>query len=703
MKYKVMSILLLNTMLICSMPLPTLANQNTSILQVENNQTNRINLKSATPVYIGSNFNFNKTNQPLDITNEQNIIETFKNNASITILIEFNSNNLEPGSLFSVSNSNEASSHFHIYTQGEVLGFELRGARSTNSGNITRKDIGITPGKKNTMALTIDNNEEIIEVYLNGKRIIKENLNVSIKDINGIDKVFLGKTPRKSSSNKLNEYLYDGSIESIKVYDKAILGKDLLEYTSQSKFNEYKQIFNEKETYSKFYRIPAMYTLSDGTVMASIDARFADSADSPNNIDIAMRTLPNGSNTWSEVSFPFYFEDFTETSGRTRDSASFIDTNIVQGLDGTIHLTVDAFPAGYGYPNAKAGSGYKTINGEKYLALTKGGNVEDFSSFDYYIKDGSIYNKNNEKTNYTIDEKFNLYENGSPLMIKQKDINYGSIVKTDKEIPMNIFYKDSIFKVYATSYLWTISSKDNGKTWSNPKDLNFLKRENERFMGTGPGRGLTLTKGEYKGRILVPIYDSEDGERSSVIYSDDNGLTWKRGNRVTLSSSNSPGKASESQLVEMPDGRVRVYARGSTKYIGYADSFDGGVTFEPMQQDKNLLYGHSGSGCMISVINYSQKIDGKDVLILSSPEGPNRNNGIIRVGLINEQTKENGKIDYTVDWKYKTKVNFGEFQYSCLTELPNGNIAILYETSPSASKSIYKEYTLEELTTNINN
>lgn len=452
------------------------------------------------------------------------------------------------------------------------------------------------------------------------------------------------------------------------------------------------QIFNEQSTGSSYHRIPAMYTLADGTVFATIDARFGSEADSPNNIDIALMTLKD--NVWSEATFPYYFGDYSNDSGRTSNSASFIDTNIAQGLDGKIHLTVDVFPVGYGYPNAKAGSGYKTINGEKYLALTTSKDTTNFNNFNYYIKDNKIFDEQGNATEYSVDGYFNLYKNGEQLKVKQKNPN-GSY--NGKEVPMNIFYKDSIFKVFSTSYMWTISSEDGSKTWSDPMCLNYLKRDNERFMGTGPGRGLTITEGEYKGRILVPIYDSQDGERSGVIYSDDNGKTWSRGNRVTLSQQDSPGKASEAQLIQLPDGTVRMYARGSAGYIGYADSFDGGVTFEPLKQDKGLPYGHNGSGCMISVINYSQKVDGKDAIILSSPEGPNRNNGIIRVGLIDEYKDSEGKTRYNVDWKYKEQVNSGEFQYSCLTELPNNDIAIMYETAPRGSKSIYKTYTLEQL------
>ena len=55
---------------------------------------------------------------------------------------------------------------------------------------------------------------------------------------------------------------------------------------------------------------------------------------------------------------------------------------------------------------------------------------------------------------------------------------------------------------------------------------------------------------------------------------------------------------------------------------------------------------------MVSVINYSKTIEGKPVLILSSPEHREiRKNGVMRIGLINENT--DGSEKYTVDWKYR--------------------------------------------------
>ncbi len=96
---------------------------------------------------------------------------------------------------------------------------------------------------------------------------------------------------------------------------------------------------------------------------------------------------------------------------------------------------------------------------------------------------------------------------------------------------------------------------------------------------------------------------------------------------------------------------------------------------------------------MVSVINYSRPIDGKQVLVASYPGGDDqiyhRVNGIIAVGLIDEDTGN-------VDWKYHYPVNKAPYYYSCLTELPDGDIGLWYEYEEYAIQ--YRVYTMEELT-----
>ena len=131
----------------------------------------------------------------------------------------------------------------------------------------------------------------------------------------------------------------------------------------------YDQPFDHKEYGSERNRIPALYTLNDGSVMAGADIRYAHGSDSPNNIDIAVAISKDGYNDWGYVMVN-HFDDYADTVTST-DSASFIDSVIVQSSTGRIFMLADAQPSECGYLQAKTGTGYCEINGKKYLLLTK--------------------------------------------------------------------------------------------------------------------------------------------------------------------------------------------------------------------------------------------------------------------------------------------------------------------------------------------
>jgi hypothetical protein len=140
-----------------------------------------------------------------------------------------------------------------------------------------------------------------------------------------------------------------------------------------------------------------------------------------------------------------------------------------------------------------------------------------------------------------------------------------------------------------------------------------------------------------------------------------------------------------------------MYTRTNTRYIGYADSIDGGVTFSPVVHDKALFY---CKDCMVSVTNLNTKIDGKDAIAISYPEGTHdtasRTNGVLKIGLITENEGFDAPAygRYSVEWKYSYDINDSAFWYSCLADKGDGNIAILYEPGPL----VYDEYSIEKLT-----
>lgn len=435
----------------------------------------------------------------------------------------------------------------------------------------------------------------------------------------------------------------------------------------------YEQPFDNKEFGSERNRIPALYTLNDGSVMAGADIRYAHGSDSPNNIDIAVAISKDGYTDW-EYSMVNHFDDYADTVTST-DSASFIDSVIVQSKTGRIFLLSDVQPSECGYLQCKTGTGYTEINGKKHLLLTTGKNSDKLSTFEYYVGDfdgefAPVFKRTDSTaTEYSIDREFRLYKNGEAIYTAQKGAE-------GVNVQQNIFYSSADLKCYRTTYLWLRYSDDNGKTWSHPAILSEqVKKDSESFLGVGPGRGMVINH-NGKERILFCVYDNNGlfkdpiFENASVIYSDDNGITWHRSKKIKIKSGLQ--KTSESQLVKI-EGKnykaLRIYARNLSNYIAYADSIDGGHTWTTFRADKAL---EGTKNCMVSLMETSRKINGKQVILCSA--GGNlkaRADGVLRAGL----TQDNGDVE----WISEYHLTQGFYGYSCLTELADGNFAVFYE------------------------
>lgn len=459
-----------------------------------------------------------------------------------------------------------------------------------------------------------------------------------------------------------------------------------------------------------YYRIPAMITAKDGTIVASIDARYAGTNDSPNDIDIAVSYSTDNAQTWSEPSLALSFDEWQhqknilKTTGSlfNKKSSSAIDTSLlVDNKTGRIFLLVDAFPPESGAMFSEQSSGYTEIDGKKYLMLRKKGEKD----YNYTVREnGVIYNNNGEKTKYSINSKNELFEDSQPMTVRQKKLDYWYFlpygIPTNEKVPMNIMYDNALFQPMKTSYLYLLYSDDNGKTWSDPVDLNKQVKPNDAgFMGVCPGRGLQIAQGDNADRLLFTTYfiDPETGaQKFTSIYSDDHGTTWSMGNPIVLDEE--IGNMSETQLVEMPDGSIMSFSRSTKGNVTSSYSSDGGVTWGKPQAETEIPL--SEGGCMVSAINYTGKIDGKDAILLSAPAGNGRKNGFIYVGLITETA--NADKPYKIDWKYKKEITPAEtyFAYSCMTQLPNGDIAILYEeanTAQTVDTVVLKTFSVSEL------
>ncbi len=441
----------------------------------------------------------------------------------------------------------------------------------------------------------------------------------------------------------------------------------------------YEQPFAPNTEGSETYRIPAILTLNDGSVLAAADMRYSHGSDSPGNIDTLIAHSPDGYTNW-EYQVINRFDDYAD--GVTdKASASFIDSAVIQSSTGRIFIVTDAWTSYGGYPTAKKGTGFTQVDGKNRMLLTTGSVNDELSSFNYYIGDFSgslapVFKLSDKSaTEYSVDNEYNLYKNGEPLYMAQ--------VGSDIQVRQNVFYDKAELSAYNTCYLFMRYSDDNGATWSAPVNLSpFVKNDNESFLGIAPGRGF-VTQYQGKERIIFCVYDNSGlAESVSTIYSDDNGATWQRGDKTSFKLA--IGKTSEAQIVALNSGTLRMYARDNYSFIAYADSTDGGKSWTKFVADTSLV---ARGNCMVSFINYSKQINGKNVLIASYPSDPDeRADGVVRVGLI--------EADNSVNWISLYHVNDGFFAYSCLTELDDGNIGYLYEDE--AAKISYAILTVSE-------
>ena len=448
---------------------------------------------------------------------------------------------------------------------------------------------------------------------------------------------------------------------------------------------------------SQYFRIPAMITLQNGSLIAAADARYGTSGDGGGLDTIVSISKDNGA-TW-ENSFPIYFPDSAGYAGTA--ATTIIDPVLVQGEDGTIYLMADVNPTGVttmsGYTYPKMGTGYITVDGVERLALTADyANVntapseDDTDTYGYYVgdlKDGYapvIDRATGEATEYVVDDCFNIYmKSGDSLVAPvQKQVN------AENNVQQNAFYKDSILHVYNTGYMWLATSKDNGATWSHTILNPQIKRDTETALLVSPGRG-TVTS---DGTILIPFYTWDTNrtgatgyQQSTFIFSKDNGKTWTR----TPDVPHTNGDSSECEIVELADGTLRLFARNTGGTVAYADAVWDEASNNYQWKSGIVSTGvKSTSTCNVSAIMYSEQIDGKDAILVACPgNGSSRADGRIFVFLVDEDNSM--KLGYTYE------VNDSTFCYSCLTELDNGRVGLLWEVTGSSIR--YDDYDITDL------
>ena len=426
---------------------------------------------------------------------------------------------------------------------------------------------------------------------------------------------------------------------------------------------------------SQNFRIPGIVTLDNGTLIAACDARWNHSGDGAGLDTIVSVSTDNGAN-WT-----YTYANYLGDNGDTYNNLStcFIDPGI--GTDGTTaYLIADLWPAGIALNTSKyspvsgktgfddndnlqlrdvaldtvaiGGSGYHTM-----AASATYGYYLDLDTLEIYAY-GAEGEEDTLVEGYTVDAYFNIKGEG---------------------VDTNLFFSDSPYQPYPTDYLYMTTSTD-GLNWSEPTLLN-LKEASEQTLLVGPGNG---TYSEVYDHMIFTAYEHSSGyERASLIWMDAEG-NWTRSEDATIDS-----WSSEATSVVLDDGTVRMFYRDGSTALRYTDyvwsEAEGNYVRAATEVNTTAIV---DSGCQLTAIKYSQQIDGKDVILVAGPTSYRRINGYIYTFLVDE--------DNSMELAYAYNITPDFYAYSCLTEMANGDIALLWESNGSALT--FSTYKMADLT-----
>ena len=654
-------------------------------------------IANATPVVEKEDVETNSENgQRVDLASE---LDTLKKLQNATIHMEFKPDAKAPAfyNLFSVSSDKKKDEYFTMAVLNNTALIEGRDANGAQFyDKYTDAPLQVRPGQWNSVTFTVEKpTEELpsgrVRLYVNGV-LSRTSLKSGhfIKDMPDVTHAQIGATKRASNT----VWGSNLQVRNLTVYDRA-LTPDEVQTRSQlfergdleKKLPEGAKISEKEDVFEggmhnqpnkdgiKSYRIPALLKTDKGTLIAGADERRLHSSDW-GDIGMVVRRSEDKGKTWSDRVTITNLRDNPKASDPSIGSPGNIDMVLVQDPETKrIFSIYDMFPEGkgiFGMADQRE-EAYKQIDGKTYQILYKEG--EDGS---YTIREnGTVYTPDGKPTDYRV-----VVDPVKPSYSDKGDLYQGD------QLLGNIYFtsnKTSPFRVAKDSYLWMSYSDDDGKTWSAPQDITpMVKADWMKFLGVGPGVGITLRTGPHKGRIVVPVYTTNranhlNGSQSSrIIYSDDHGKTWHMGGGVndhrtlydgtvvdSSTMSNYYAQNTESSVVQLNNGDLKLFMRGLTEDLQVATSHDGGLTWD------NNVDRYDVPDVYVQMAATHTVQNGKEYILLANANGPGRKNGYIRVARVEE--------DGQLTWLHHHLIQEGEYAYNSLQQIGPDEFGLLYE------------------------
>ena len=654
-------------------------------------------LKNANPVLEKEDVETNAANgQRVDLSNELDKLKQLKN---ATVHMEFKPDASAPRfyNLFSVSSDTKENEYFTMSVLDNTALIEGRGANGEQFyDKYTDAPLKVRPGQWNSVTFTVEQpTAELphgrVRLYVNGvlSRTSLKSGNF-IKDMPDVNQAQLGATKRGNKT----VWASNLQVRNLTVYDRA-LNPDEVQTRSQlfergeleQKLPEGAKVTEKEDVFEggrnnqpnkdgiKSYRIPALLKTDKGTLIAGADERRLHSSDW-GDIGMVIRRSKDNGKTWGDRVTITNLRDNPKASDPSIGSPVNIDMTLTQDPETKrIFAIYDMFPEGKGIfgMSSQKEEAYKEINGKTYQLLYREGEQEAYT----IRENGTVYTPDGKATDYRV-----VVEPVKPAYSDKGDLYKGD------QLLGNIYFttnKTSPFRIAKDSYLWMSYSDDDGKTWSAPQDITpMVKADWMKFLGVGPGVGITLRTGPHKGRIVVPVYTTNrtnhlNGSQSSrIIYSDDHGKTWHMGGGVndnrtlydgtvvdSSTMSNYYAQNTEASVVQLNNGDLKLFMRGLTEDLQVATSHDGGLTWD------NNVERYDVPDVYVQMAATHTVQNGKEYILLANANGPGRKNGYIRVARVEE--------DGQLTWLHHHLIQEGEYAYNSLQQIGPDEFGLLYE------------------------
>jgi sialidase-1 len=279
-----------------------------------------------------------------------------------------------------------------------------------------------------------------------------------------------------------------------------------------------------------------------------------------------------------------------------------------------------------------------------------------------------------------------------------RGLNSGGAIVDETTGDILVFIEDT----HPPAPLHMFRSKDNGKTWTEEEiTIHPDSKGNIPSMCMNE-HGITLTQGEYAGRLIRPsrVYaggnDTEFWHMhyTNAIYSDDGGKTWNTSEPFPVYGTG------EAAIEELLDGTLYYNSRRhkstdgqSPRWRYTALSRDGGQTWENATISDVLPDGnqHSDYGLMAGLVRLP--VEGHDILLFSNIDVPKKENEEDYAFEVRWRERIRGTVWASFDggktWPVKKLVDEGNFAYSSLAAgregtPTDGMIYLLYENDGGA-------------------